>query len=160
MSRYSKIKNKRGIIISGNGQDNNHVTQHPQLARFSKHEEMYWMALLYCEAAACVCLRIIIILISSVHFFCKGATVWEFVPVGSSLCFPDGNGFYIAVRDTNINQKTQRNGHSRFKSLSFVVIARRQSQCMNIRGRCHLSQLGHTKLPSVLRLSPRLSPFF
>jgi len=122
------------------------------------------MTLLYCEAAACVYLRlIIIILISSVHFFCKEATVWEFVPAGSSLRFPDGNGFYIAVRHTNRNQTTQRNEPNRFKSLSFVVIARELSQWMHICNRRHLSQLGRTKLTSVLcncpRLSPPLSPF-
>ena len=89
--------------------------------------------------------------------------VWEFVPVGSSLRFPDGNGFYIAVRDTNRNQTIQSNGPNRFKSLRFVVIATQQSQWMNICNRCHISQFGHTKLPSVVckcpKLLPLLSPF-
>jgi len=30
----------KAALFSQNGQDNNYVTQHPQLARFSKHEEM------------------------------------------------------------------------------------------------------------------------
>jgi hypothetical protein len=92
-SRYEEMK---AALLSVERTGHNYVTQHPQLARFSKHEEMCWMTLLYCEAAACVYLRmIIIILISSVLFFYiyKEATVWEFVPVGSSLRFPDRNGF-------------------------------------------------------------------